>query len=1279
MLYLFDQDDNFITILSKETGLVDTWFKDYENHLIDEPFVFNVDSNSELLEHIVEENQVAFYDRDNDLRLMRMKELYEVSTKDGHNIKVKCEPSFLELYDHFVEDKRVSNGTAQTALDRVLDGSRYIGEVTVDLGNASDNFYWIDGIESVFKIINTWGGSLKDTIALDEANEIIERKLWIVQRLGTDNGLLVEPDYNAETISRNTLSYVETALWAQGASLETDDGGYTRYITFEDVEWKVSNGDPVDKPKGQKWVGDPDALEMYGYLHNGKRQHRFGHFSNQDYDDPEELLKATWQELQERKLKEIIHEATIYESDKKVSLGDTVTVLNREYNKPIELQSQITGLEYDVLKPYDEIKIIVGKYIDMNEDPLQQDVDDLKDQVNKPRPTKPIDKDSYPDLKPSTPVNVEAIGGYEVIQLHWDYTDEVFVSHYEVYGSQVSDFVPDSQHLLWRGNVSAFAHSVETDQTWYYYVRAVNYHGTTSEYSDKVKASSVRIIDDDILFGEEMAERLRELNRVSDIIGEGNISLENLHDDIPDYFKQQAKEYTDEEIKETRDDFLKDISDVYDEIDIVDGKLVDKANKDDVYTIKNIDDMFDNVVSITEYQTDVDGFIERFESAESRLYQNETAIGSMVKQDEFEDYGDKIDRRMSEWEQTADGFLSTVERVRADLDGLEIGGRNLVGKYNFYPWSRTIAGGAKPSTIGSSYIVKVEPNKTYTASRKTTKLNNRFRFYMYNTDSDNPEDIEGKIETDETSGYVEDSSLVFTFTTDSDTKWLYIYLSNQLEEREGIKDNEPEIKLEKGNRATDWSPAPEDMDERMTKAESSIVQNATNIDLKVNVDEIVSEINLKKEGIRIAGDLIHLDGLALIDDAVIKSAHIANTTIEKGHLKRAIIDDAHIDELTGKSIVAKTITTDHLDVAKLSSIAADLGVVTAGILESKNNNMRLNLNTGNLTMQNAEFTLGSGAHIEFTSRNNRLQFRDVAENVARYSGMGIGLGTSEYPYPISYVGTSTASGRLDNTDDNWTGLTVHSHRSQTKGAYSSITGRRLIVRDYLNYSRAIRFDLIGNTPSIVPTNSGSYNYELGSPGNRFNRLYANEIRGSGDVYIRDAYGSGGFLINTDWEDGSGLAIRGLNTGTYNYHLGRSNSKFTYAYITSVYADYLRGELVGSSSKKFKENISDMDIKDSLEFVKNAKIVQFDWIRDEDTKFSRENPRTIYDKQVGFILDDVNMSKDYLLKKDEETIKKDNIIFMHQHVIQDNIGRITDSEVEIQMLKARIKQLEEKIS
>src|SRR5699024_11201630 len=236
-----------------------------------------------------------------------------------------------------------------------------------------------------------------------------------------------------------------------------------------------------------------------------------------------------------------------------------------------------------------------------------------------------------------------------------------------------------------------------------------------------------------------------------------------------------------------------------------------------------------------------------------------------------------------------------------------------------------------------SYWAKVESNKTYTISRSNDN-NNRFRIVFLDK-----EPVSG---IEYLSIRTRDSYLEDTFTTSSDVTHVLIYLQYN----EPVSGDEPNVQLEKGNKATDWTPAPEDMDERMTKAESSITQNATNIDLKVNVDEIVSEINLEKEGIRIAGDLIHLDGLALIDDAVIKSAHIANTTIEKGHLKEAIIDDAHIDELTGKSIVAKTITTDHLDVAKLSSIAADLGVVTAGILESKNNNMRLNLNTGNLTM-----------------------------------------------------------------------------------------------------------------------------------------------------------------------------------------------------------------------------------------------------------------------------------------------------------------------------------------
>src|SRR5699024_8180846 len=245
MLYIFDKDDNFLNIITKDTGLIDTWFKDYQNHLIDEHFVFHVDSESELFPLLKEENQVAFYDRANRLRMMRLKEPFELYDGDGYVVEVMAEPSWLELHDHFIEDKRVVDGQAQTALNRALDGSRYTGVVQVELGLNTTNFYWIDAVEAIFNIIDTWGGSLVDTIELDENNEIIERKILIVERLGADNGLLIQPDYNAETIERRTLSYPVTAMWGQGASLEIEDeqgqhtGGYTRYITFEDVVWST--------------------------------------------------------------------------------------------------------------------------------------------------------------------------------------------------------------------------------------------------------------------------------------------------------------------------------------------------------------------------------------------------------------------------------------------------------------------------------------------------------------------------------------------------------------------------------------------------------------------------------------------------------------------------------------------------------------------------------------------------------------------------------------------------------------------------------------------------------------------------------------------------------------------------------------------------------------------------------------------------------------------------------------------------------------------------------
>lgn len=90
-----------------------------------------------------------------------------------------------------------------------------------------------------------------------------------------------------------------------------------------------------------------------------------------------------------------------------------------------------------------------------------------------------------------------------------------------------------------------------------------------------------------------------------------------------------------------------------------------------------------------------------------------------------------------------------------------------------------------------------------------------------------------------------------------------------------------QIKLEKGNKATDWTPAPEDVDSKFddvyesineveTNATSLINQTAesinTEVSKKVGKDEIISSINQTAESIKIQASKIKLEGLVTANE-----------------------------------------------------------------------------------------------------------------------------------------------------------------------------------------------------------------------------------------------------------------------------------------------------------------------------------------------------------------------------------------------------------------------------
>lgn len=1342
-IYIFDDTDTFQTILSQDNGLISTYFQDVQNEIVDEAFVMYVDNKSELLHFIAEENQVAFYDRSGELRLMRIKEIYEETSNDGHVLKAVAEPAYLELYDHFIEDRRIVEGTAQTALNRALEGSRYTGVVNVQLGEETDNFYWINGVEAIFKILDTWGGALKDTIALNENNEIVERKILILARRGKDSGLIVEPDHNAESIGRDTLSYPKTAMWGQGASLEIEDeqgehtGGYTRYLTFEDVEWSKANGDPADKPLGQKWIGDPQALARYGYknfpggrnlitkdsvstnnttekdyvytlsghpdnragisvshelfetntdyvitfkikklsgsitnigghssqiaqtsttqiycdgqlvqegvmwgsssieypddnethqyeirfktttdfdgdnptwhiqpnrliyeteyvaeiwdwqLEKGNKAtdwspapeemenpylHREGHFSNQDYDNPEELLWATWQALQEEQLAEVTHEAKIYEGEKQVNLGDTVALINRKYNKPIEVQSQITGLGYDILDDH-EVDIVVGKYVDMS-DPLGDELDKIRDDiknVNK-RPSR-ISEGSYPNIKPNVPFDVVAEGGYRTIQLYWTYTDEIYVKHYEVYGSQIDGFAPSEQTLLWKGNVSAYAHIAEMDERWHFRVCAVNYHGTRSDYSEQVSANTARDISPDIMFGSIKAEQLEDMLDLAGKLDNGTL----------DWINEGAYQYVDE----LREGIIDDVQ-----------KTVGTIATDVAHLINRADDLTEKVVDHEVLiQENHDSILERVTSQELNLVEN------------------TFNQAISEVERKADGISQRVEQTNTRIDNIDLGGTNFITHLpNNWEQGYITTGGNDTSSNTTLRIIdyyRIDPNTIYTL---TAYGNYEVTYREY----DNQREVITNHQQTGQNGSI-------TFTTSANARYFRVYVR-----RYGYPDNQviiPEmigtdikIKLSLSDSESGWTPNIDDTSELVSHVQSYVSefnQRADGIELSVadvegQVDDLkvnaIAYINITPGEIKIGGDKISITGETFIENGVIGTAAIANLAVDKAHLKNAIIDDVHVNNLSGKKIIAGTVTADKTNINQLSAITGNMGTLTAGILRSSNSNMELNLNRGTLRMSNADFSLGGGATIDFTSVGNRITYERVGDGIRRTAGIGIGRSIND-KYPYIFMGTvGHNKNNLDAMDDKYfTGFISNTNkRMSVDGIGNSAVGVIFHVRDKaVSFSKGFEFNLEGsNNFRMRPMNAGNYNYWLGASNNHFSGIYVNQVRVSdGELYIRNTHDtSQGFSAMTSYQGESQMAFFGLNAHNKYYNLGKSNRRFSYV--------YLRYQPNVSSDARLKHDIKDNTL--GLAFIK-----------DVDTKSFVLNDDDEYRVQTGFIAQQLN--------------------------------------------------------
>lgn len=349
MIYLFNQTEELIDVID-EASLAEFTHTIELNQFDRASFEIPVDYKP----NIIKEAQLfGFQSRDRAFCLFRISEKsYDIGlTIQG------IDRAESDLHSFIIEDKR-PGGNASDVLREILKGTGYqLGNVDGLTINGNMSFYYISVRQALVKLIESYACEFKVRYTFVE-NKIIGRYIDLNQRFGRKTGHQFEYGSNILNVTYEESSdEVVTALIGRGKGEQSTDksgeatGGYGRRIQFKDVVWSVSKGDPVDKPAGQNYVSNETARNIYGLHQNGVIKHRFGVYTNEDIEDPVELLKATYKELQRLSVPIVTFKANLLDLanaiEQDIWIGDSVGIVRDQIG--IAFEARIHKLIIDKL------------------------------------------------------------------------------------------------------------------------------------------------------------------------------------------------------------------------------------------------------------------------------------------------------------------------------------------------------------------------------------------------------------------------------------------------------------------------------------------------------------------------------------------------------------------------------------------------------------------------------------------------------------------------------------------------------------------------------------------------------------------------------------------------------------------------------------------------------------------------------------------------------------------------------------------------------------------
>ena len=251
-----------------------------------------------------------------------------------------------ELSAYIVKDMRPNGKSVKEVAEQILsytNGEWRVGYVDSALKAVSGSFYYIS-VKDALKQLQTFNCEVVFKCKID-GNKVADKWIEIYSRIGeVTNKRFVYGSNALEVVRQRDRSQVYTSIIGRGKGEEVGDG-YGRRIEFTDVEWKKSNGDPLDKPKGQNWIEYPEMTKLHGIpTKNGTKRKRETVLILEDIEDTKELLQLTYENLVAYSRPLIQFKTSVLGGD---SIGNTVTIHRKD--KDYHYQTRVFSVKLNRL------------------------------------------------------------------------------------------------------------------------------------------------------------------------------------------------------------------------------------------------------------------------------------------------------------------------------------------------------------------------------------------------------------------------------------------------------------------------------------------------------------------------------------------------------------------------------------------------------------------------------------------------------------------------------------------------------------------------------------------------------------------------------------------------------------------------------------------------------------------------------------------------------------------------------------------------------------------